>query len=90
MMWREMMSHMDAKEAARRLDGKLPNEVASLVKVSQGATPSKLKDPDIERAILILNGLVVDAWVRLDAKVKECKEFQARNRDTYEQVMIEL
>merc|ERR1719362_230395 len=89
---KEMMSHMDAAEAARRLDGKLPQEVASLVaKVTEKKKgDSKLNDEDIERAILILNGLIQDAWVRLDVKITECKEFEARNRDTYEQVMIDL
>merc|ERR1719362_200642 len=89
---KEMMSHMDAAEAARRLDGKLPQEVASLVaKVEERKeTPGKLNDKDIERAISILNKMVEDAWVRLDIKITECKEFESRNRDTYEQVMIDL
>jgi len=87
---KEIMRRLDPQEAANRVANQLPEKVAALVKLAEHGKKGDLNDEDIERAILILNGLIQDAWVRLDAKVTECKEFEARNRDTYEQVMIDL
>ena len=81
---------IDWTTAVRELDGKLPNDVASLVRVAKGAKKAALDESSMQKARKILNTMLTDAWAELDDVVFECKEFQERNRGTYEQVVADL
>merc|ERR1719507_1161031 len=82
---------IDLSTAVRQLDGKLPNDVASLVHMttSEKATGA-FDEASMQKARRILNGMMLEAWGELDDVVFECKEFQERNRGTYEQVVADL
>merc|ERR1719237_670855 len=47
-------------------------------------------EASMQKARKILNGMMLEAWGELDDVVFECKEFQERNRGTYEQVVADL
>mmetsp|Transcript_20636 Transcript_20636/g.42423 ORF Transcript_20636/g.42423 Transcript_20636/m.42423 type:complete len:994 (+) Transcript_20636:86-3067(+) len=88
-----MHSKMDMLDALKRLDGKLPSDVASLVRLTHGTqkkTHAPLTEASMTKARNILNGMMFDAWGELDDVVIECKEFINRNRDTFGQVTADL
>lgn len=89
-----MHSRMALGDAVSRLDGKLPVEVASLVHLSatSGSANSRANydDASLQKARKILNNMMFKAWGELDDVIFECKEFQARNRGTFQQVMSDL
>merc|ERR1719463_268247 len=80
--------------AAKRLEGKLPADVASLVRVVGVDGKSKSHQPFAEESLAkarkYLNQLVEKAWGELDDKLIECKEFEDKNRGTFEQVMTDI
>eukprot|EP00409_Alexandrium_fundyense_P002988 CAMPEP_0185905580 /NCGR_PEP_ID=MMETSP0196C-20130402/4782_1 /TAXON_ID=2932 /ORGANISM="Alexandrium fundyense, Strain CCMP1719" /LENGTH=175 /DNA_ID=CAMNT_0028625141 /DNA_START=10 /DNA_END=534 /DNA_ORIENTATION=- len=82
------------EEAVRQLDGKLPADVASLVRLTSQAGAKAAKnqfdEDSMQKARGILNNMIYEAWLDLDDVVFECKEFQERNRGTYEQVVNDL
>merc|ERR1719237_1520294 len=47
-------------------------------------------EASMQKARKILNGMMLEAWGELDDVVFECKEFQERNRGTYEQLVADL
>jgi len=83
---------MSMEDAMHQLDGQLPAEVASLVRMSSNATsqPAQFTEASLTKARKILNNMVYDAVLELDDIVFECKEFEERNRGTYEQVINDL
>jgi len=82
---------IDLSTAVRQLDGKLPNDVASLVHMTTTDTGNGAFDEaSMQKARRILNNMMLEAWAELDDVVFECKEFQERNRGTYEQVVADL
>jgi len=82
---------MDLSTAVRQLDGKLPHDVASLVHMTvSGKAAGQLDEDSMQKARRILNNMMLGAWGELDDVVFECKEFQERNRGTYEQVVADL
>jgi len=82
---------IDLSTAVRQLDGKLPNDVASLVHMTTTETGTGAFDEaSMQKARRILNNMMLEAWAELDDVVFECKEFQERNRGTYEQVVADL
>merc|ERR1719191_2612062 len=85
---------MDIKDAVQRLDGKLPADVASLVKLSSDSETSKSKgrfdEESLQKARGILNNMIFTAWKELDDIIFQCKEFQERNRGTFEQVVGDI
>jgi uncharacterized protein YegL len=96
---KDVHNQMDVEEAVRRLDGKLPAEVASLVKLTSSGDSSAEKEKkakgrfdeeSLQKARGILNDMIVQAWKELDDVIFECKEFQERNRGTFEQVMGDI
>jgi uncharacterized protein YegL len=94
---KEVHNQMDVEEAMKRLDGKLPAEVTSLVKLTGGAgaeksekTGGQFDEESLQKARRILNEMIFTAWKELDDVIFECKEFQERNRGTFEQVMGDL
>jgi len=82
------------KAAAKRLEGKLPVDVASLVHVVNIEGKSKSQQPFAEESLAkarkYLNEMVEKAWHELDDKLIECKEFEDKNRGTFEQVMTDI
>jgi len=84
-------SKMDLSTALRQLHGKLPKDVASLVHMTSSGKEGVTFDEDsMQKARKILNNMMLKAWGELDDVVFECKEFQERNRGTYEQVVTDL
>ena len=84
---------MQLQDAVRQLDGKLPEDVAALLRLTGGQGNSKraaLDEASMQKARKILNNMIYGAWLELDDVVFECKEFQERNRGTYEQVVSDL
>merc|ERR1719230_1742646 len=76
---------------AKRLQGKLPADVVSLVSVGgRGASRQPFEEASLEKARKVLNELVEKAWKELDDKIIECKEFEEKNRGTYEQVVTDI
>mmetsp|Transcript_26061 Transcript_26061/g.82395 ORF Transcript_26061/g.82395 Transcript_26061/m.82395 type:complete len:1002 (-) Transcript_26061:73-3078(-) len=84
---------MDLSDAVKRLDGKLPADVASLVRLtgaSDAEKKGKLDEDSLQKARGILNNMVFEAWGELDNVIFEYKEFEEMNRGTYEQVMTDI
>jgi len=82
---------MDLSSAVKQLDGMLPSDVASLVHMTTSANGAGAFDENsMQKARKILNKMMLDAWADLDDVIFECKEFQERNRGTYEQVVADL
>merc|ERR1719409_2185911 len=83
----------NVKAAVKRLEGKLPADVSSLVHVgveSKSESGQPFDEASLAKALKYLNQMMVDAWKELDEKVIECKEFEDRNRGTFEQVMTDI
>merc|ERR1719264_420765 len=85
---------MDLVDAMQRLDGKLPDDVASLVKVaaSQRGTNTRagFAESSLQKARVILNDMIYTAFEDLDEVIIECKEFHERNRGTWKQVTNDI
>jgi len=82
---------MDLSTALRQLHGKLPKDVASLIHMTASGKQGGAFDEDsMQKARKILNKMMLDAWGELDDVIFECKEFEERNRGTYEQVVTDL
>merc|ERR1719247_2450383 len=78
-----------------RLDGKLPQDVTSLIRMSsdseaKDSAKGRFDEESLQKARNILNDMIFTAWKELDDVIFECKEFQERNRGTYEQVVGDL
>merc|ERR1719316_466299 len=86
-----VMNKMDMRDAVHRLDGKLPSDVASLVRVhTHGKMHRGFAEASVQKARRILNTMIEEAWADLDTLVIACKEFYLRNRKTYVQVIRDL
>merc|ERR1719188_366721 len=89
---------MHPREALKRLEGKLPAEVASLARIASNSTchgggcpgSADLQEPSLQKARRILNNMVKDAVKEMDDLSIECHEFANRNRETYTQVRSDL
>merc|ERR1719453_1603027 len=85
---------MEVGDALQRLKGKLPEEITSLVsaqkKSSTGNHVGPFDEASLEKALKILNNMVEKAWKDLDDEIVKCKEFEDRNRGTFDQVMTDL
>jgi len=82
---------MDLATAVRQLHGKLPKDVASLIHMTTSEKEvGQFDEASMQKARKILNNMMLHAWGELDDVVFECKEFQERNRGTYEQVVADL
>merc|ERR1740123_1705849 len=91
LMAKTIHQKMDLSTAVRQLDGKLPTDVASLVHIATTEKHGTQLDEDsMQKARKILNNMMLHAWGELDDVIFECKEFQERNRGTYEQVVADL
>merc|ERR1719183_612578 len=83
---------MDLKTAIRAIDhNKLPNDVQSLVTTaSSGSSKGEFTEESMAKAKIALNDLVEQAWIELDDKIIECKEYQEMNRATFDQVTTDI
>merc|ERR1740115_289871 len=83
---------MDIKTAIKAMDNrKLPTDVQSLVTTaSQGTNKGAFDEESLAKARIALNDLVEKAWVRLDDKIIQCKEYQEMNRATFDQVVTDI
>jgi len=83
---------MTFKTALKAIDHtRLPTDVQSLVKTaSEGSTAGELTEESMAKARIALNDLVEKAWVELDDKIIECKEYQEMNRATFDQVVTDI
>jgi hypothetical protein len=87
---------MDIKDAMQRLDGKLPEDVTSLVRMASGEedgraqTRGRFDEESLQKARTILNNMIFTAWKELDDIIFQAKEFEERNRGTYEQVVGDI
>merc|ERR1719478_1131252 len=86
---------VDAQTAAKRLQGKLPADVASMVSASVKSGHGMSQEPSfsedsLAKALKYLNQMMEGAWAELDSKVIECKEFEDKNRGNFEQVMTDI
>merc|ERR1719238_347373 len=86
---------VNAETAAKRLEGNLPADVASLVSASVKAGHGMSQEPSfsedsLAKALKYLNQMMEGAWAELDSKVIECKEFEDTNRGNFEQVMTDI
>merc|ERR1740115_303077 len=83
---------MDIKTAIKAMDNrKLPTDVQSLVTTaSQGTNKGEFTEVSMAKARIALNDLVEKAWVELDDKIIECKEYQEMNRATFDQVVTDI
>jgi len=83
---------MDIKTALKAIDHqRLPSDVQSLVKTtSVGSAAGEFSEESMAKARIALNDLVEKAWVELDDKIIECKEYQEMNRATFDQVVTDI
>jgi len=89
---RSTSERMDLKTAAHRVHQRhLPHEVTVLVEAAaEGNAKQPFSEESMEKARLVLNQMVENAWRELDDKIIECKEYEEQNRGTYEQVSSDL
>merc|ERR1719379_2808870 len=77
-----------------RLQGKLPADVASLVRASvktgKAVSQQPFSEDSLAKALKYLNQMMERAWKELDSKVIECKEFEDRNRGAFQQIMTDI
>jgi len=87
-------SKMDMGDALARLKGKLPSEVTALVgtheQAAAGGHVGPFSEESLAKALKILNNMIEKAWADLDDEMIKCKEFEDRNRGTFDQVMTDL
>jgi hypothetical protein len=81
---------MDLKTALKTVaHNKLPAEVQAFVK-TEGSAKGAFSEESMAKARIALNELVEKAWVELDDKIIECKEYQEMNRATFDQVVTDI
>jgi len=63
----------------------VPSHIASMVE-----TNADLDNDAVDKAITRLNGMIETAQKEIDQKLIECKEFHARNRQNFNQIVTDL
>jgi len=82
---------IDLNDAVKRLDGKLPSDVASLVKLTAaGKKRGDLDEASLEKGRKYLNKMMYEAWGELDKLTIECIEFHERNQNNLKQVLTDI
>jgi len=89
---RTVSGRMDVKTAMKAMQGKtLPADVQSFVSRATTTThKGGFDETSMAKARIALNSLVEKAWVSLDDKIIECKEYQEMNRATFDQVVTDI
>merc|ERR1719399_1864242 len=87
----EGLRKVDLKQVATRLEGRVPANVVSLIRLgAQSKVHQPFEESSLEKARKVLNELVEKAWKELDDKIIECKEIEEKNRGTYDQVVTDI
>merc|ERR1719327_937190 len=85
------VQNMNVDAAARRLESKLPQDMASLARASvKDESQQPFAESSLAKARNYLNMLTVKAWKELDDKLIECKEFEDKNRGSFKQVLTQI
>merc|ERR1719454_1918696 len=85
------LQKMNVRDAARRIEHQLHQDMASLVRTSVDTKSQQpFAESSLAKARKYLNALVVKAWKELDDKLIGCKEFEDKNRVTFKQVMTQI
>jgi len=88
---RTVSAKLDIKNAARKIEKRLPDDVASLVRTSvNGEVSQPFSEESLDKARTVLNGMVETAWKEMDDKIIECKEYEEQNRGTFDQVVTDI
>jgi hypothetical protein len=83
--------NMDLKTALKAIArDKLPTDVQSLVTSTSSSAKAEFTEESMAKARIALNDLVEKAWIELDDKIIECKEYQEMNRATFDQVVTDI
>mmetsp|Transcript_130164 Transcript_130164/g.290952 ORF Transcript_130164/g.290952 Transcript_130164/m.290952 type:complete len:1014 (-) Transcript_130164:80-3121(-) len=86
--------HMSLGEATRRLEGKLPAEVSSLVMMTSGkqaaSNRARHSEASMQQARKVMNDMMKTALQELDDVTFECNDFKDRNRETFDQLRADL
>merc|ERR1719214_115417 len=61
-----------------------------MVKTSSSSSRGAFSEESMAKARIALNDLVEKAWVELDDKIIECKEYQEMNRGTFDQIVTDI
>merc|ERR1719454_1255938 len=85
------LQKMNVKDAARRIEHQLPQDLANLVRTSvDGESQQPFAESSLAKARKYLNAMTVKAWKELDDKLIGCKEFEDKNRVTFQRVMTQI
>ena len=89
---RAVSGKMDMKTAVKTINHqKLPKDVQALVKTTEETGGAgAFSEESLAKARIALNDLVEKAWVELDDKIIECKEYQEMNRATFDQITTDI
>ena len=88
---RSIQGKMDIKAAAKAVQYRnLPEGVSALVRTASEGQRGGFDETSMSKARVALNDLVEKAWVELDDKIIECKEYQEMNRATFDQVVTDI
>merc|ERR1719387_1025838 len=82
---------VDLRATVGRLAHKVPQDVATLLRVSiEGQTKQPFPEASLAKALAVLNELLLKALNELDDVIIECKTFEDKNRGTFDQVMTDI
>merc|ERR1719188_1204059 len=87
---------MKLSDALPRLEGKLPQDVMSLLHTVQEQNERRsdqkgtFSEVSLAKARVYLNNMIYDAWLELDQIEVECKEFEESNRQVFGQIVTDL
>merc|ERR1719277_859533 len=82
---------MKVSDALLLLESKLPQDVASLLRLSDGQRAAgAFSEVSLAKGRVYLNDMMYDAWLQLDQIEVDCKEFEESNRMVFSQVVTDL
>merc|ERR1719183_963650 len=88
---KSIQGKMDVRAAAKAVQYRtLPDGVSALVKTASEGRRGGFDEASMSKARVALNDLVEKAWVELDDKIIECKEYQEMNRATFDQITTDI
>merc|ERR1719149_126803 len=88
-----MHKRMKLSDALPALEGKLPQDVLSLVRSTSQAHSSAsgvFSETSLAKGRVYLNSMMYEAWLQLDQLEVDCKEFEESNRHVFGQVVTDL
>jgi len=88
-----MHKRMKLSDALPALEGKLPQDVLSLVRSTSQAHSSAsgvFSETSLAKGRVYLNNMMYEAWLELDQLEVDCKEFEESNRHVFGQVVTDL